>query len=312
MLADCSACDPRNPFPGQVLPSRTAANLHSSFTEIDYKDRDVSVETVMQVLIGHHPPGTPASRRLNSDANSTVLLYLTGHGGDGFLKFHDQTELLATDLAAAIKSMHSARRYKELLLVLDTCQAATLYSELDAIPNWAGIASSKLGQSSYALRSDPGVGAHLVDEFSHYLATYLDRIDVERLVKSKSRDIGGGAAKKNSESRSTGGGPSLEDMISSLRANKMSSEIAIESSKLGRPLHAVKVLDFFGDMTNIDNSEGLVPLRSGNQVKVAGVMKAKNSSGPSNGDVKPRQQEERGEEADNSISLYDMLLQAWP
>lgn len=39
---------------------------------------------------GRHPPGTPASKRLGSGPGSRVLLYLTGHGGDEFLKFHDQ------------------------------------------------------------------------------------------------------------------------------------------------------------------------------------------------------------------------------
>lgn len=42
---------------------------------------------------GRHPPGTPASKRLQSGPASRVLLYLTGHGGDEFLKFHDQVGL---------------------------------------------------------------------------------------------------------------------------------------------------------------------------------------------------------------------------
>ena len=32
----------------------------------------------------------PRSKRLLSDARSNVLVYLTGHGGDEFLKFQDQ------------------------------------------------------------------------------------------------------------------------------------------------------------------------------------------------------------------------------
>ncbi len=40
-----------------------------------------------------------------------MLLYLTGHGGDEFLKFHDQEELLAADLANALLQMHLAGRY---------------------------------------------------------------------------------------------------------------------------------------------------------------------------------------------------------
>ena len=44
---------------------------------------------------GRHLPGTPASKRLRSGRRSRVLLYLTGHGGDEFLKFHDQVQRAA-------------------------------------------------------------------------------------------------------------------------------------------------------------------------------------------------------------------------
>ena len=47
-------------------------------------------------LPGHHAPGTPASKRLRSGPHSNVLLYLTGHGGDEFLKFHDQVRQLSS------------------------------------------------------------------------------------------------------------------------------------------------------------------------------------------------------------------------
>lgn len=39
---------------------------------------------------GHHLPGTPASKRLRSGPSSRVLVFLSGHGGDEFLKFHDE------------------------------------------------------------------------------------------------------------------------------------------------------------------------------------------------------------------------------
>ncbi len=44
---------------------------------------------------GRHPTGTPASKQLASGPTSRVLLYLTGHGGDEFLKFHDQVRSVA-------------------------------------------------------------------------------------------------------------------------------------------------------------------------------------------------------------------------
>jgi phosphatidylinositol glycan class K len=37
-------------------------------------------------------------------------IYLTGHGGDEFLKFQDVTELLAQDLADGLATMAEQRR----------------------------------------------------------------------------------------------------------------------------------------------------------------------------------------------------------
>ena len=50
-------------------------------------------------------------RRLLSDAQSNVLIYLTGHGGDGFLKFQDAEELTNQDLADAIETMWQQKRF---------------------------------------------------------------------------------------------------------------------------------------------------------------------------------------------------------
>lgn len=36
---------------------------------------------------------------------------MTGHGGDEFLKFQDQEEISAFDLADAFASMHTKRRF---------------------------------------------------------------------------------------------------------------------------------------------------------------------------------------------------------
>lgn len=36
----------------------------------------------------------PRSKRLLSDATSNVLVYLAGHGGDDFMKFQDQEEIM--------------------------------------------------------------------------------------------------------------------------------------------------------------------------------------------------------------------------
>jgi phosphatidylinositol glycan class K len=52
---------------------------------------------------------------------------MTGHGGDGFLKFQDAEEVVNKELADAFEQMWQKKRYHELLFIIDTCQAVSMY-----------------------------------------------------------------------------------------------------------------------------------------------------------------------------------------
>jgi glycosylphosphatidylinositol transamidase (GPIT) subunit GPI8 len=81
-------------------------NLYDeSSIEIDYKGDDVTVENFLRVLTGRHDPTTPRNKRLNSNHNSNLFIYISGHGGDQFLKFRDTEILTAQDLAYAIQEL---------------------------------------------------------------------------------------------------------------------------------------------------------------------------------------------------------------
>lgn len=71
----------------------------------------VSVENFMRLMTGRVHPATPRSKRLLSDHQSNILIYLTGHGGDSFLKFQDSEELTNVDLADAIETMYQGNRF---------------------------------------------------------------------------------------------------------------------------------------------------------------------------------------------------------
>jgi len=69
-------------------------------------------------LTGRLPPDTPRSKQLLTDEGSNILIYLTGHGGDGFLKFQDSEEVTSQELADALEQMWQKRRYSNLLCSL--------------------------------------------------------------------------------------------------------------------------------------------------------------------------------------------------
>ena len=110
MLAGDVPCDPRN----EARPSMYASvardvDLFPRDIEVDWRKEEVTIENVLGVLTDRLPDRRVASprKRLRSGARSRLLLYLTGHGGDGFLKFNDAFELGSTELAASVRDARS-------------------------------------------------------------------------------------------------------------------------------------------------------------------------------------------------------------
>lgn len=52
----------------------------------------------------------PRNKRLLTDEHSNVFVYMTGHGGNEFLKFQDTEEISAFDIADAFEQMHQKKR----------------------------------------------------------------------------------------------------------------------------------------------------------------------------------------------------------
>lgn len=164
-LADPCACSAQNVFHGDIFLNANGPNLA---TRVDRAYSRVSPLLVRHTLTGRNG-------LLKSDENSDVVLYMTGHGGDGFLKFHDSDELSAIELARAIEEMKLKKRYRKLLLIVDTCQAASLFQNIMPDSRVVGFASSVVGQNAYATHPDPVVGVALADRFTQALANSFFR-----------------------------------------------------------------------------------------------------------------------------------------
>jgi phosphatidylinositol glycan class K len=132
MLADDAACNPRNHFSGCVFANRGhALDLYGENIEVDYRGYEVTVENFIRLLtgafvlltlfpsllalsiasrIGRVEPSVPRSKRLLTDDRSNIFVYMTGHGGDEFLKFQDSEEISAFDIADAFEQMWQKKR----------------------------------------------------------------------------------------------------------------------------------------------------------------------------------------------------------
>ncbi len=162
-------------FSGQVFNDEgRSTNIFGTRVEIDYRGNEVTAEALMRVLTGRHGPEVPNSKRLLTDANSNVLIYLTGHGGDEFFKFQDAGEISSFDLADAFHGMSQKQRFNEMLVIADTCQANTLYERLHS-PNVVMVGSSARGESSWSKGSNAALGTTMVDRFTDSMLRFFEQ-----------------------------------------------------------------------------------------------------------------------------------------
>ncbi|CAH1453724.1 unnamed protein product [Lactuca virosa] len=140
MLADDMACNSRNKYPAQVFNNENhRLNLYGDNVEVDYRGYEVTVENFLRVLT-------------------------------------DSDELQSHDLADAVKQMKE-KAFKELLIMVDTCQAATLFSQLHS-PDVLAIGSSMKGENLYSHHLDSDVGVSVVDRFTFYTLAFFERLNM--------------------------------------------------------------------------------------------------------------------------------------
>ncbi len=204
MVADDYACNSRNVRPGEVFTDDSGYenNVYTEDIEVDYRGDEVTPANVLKVLLdAHYDSGSssfakdasdddsnsillnlPNSKRLRTDEHSNILFYLTGHGGDEFLKFQDQKEITSMDLQNAFTKMHAMKRYNELLFVVDTCQAGTMFKRFNGLRNIIAVASSMKDENSYAHGTRNDIGLAVSDRFTRFLYEYLKSENAEEIT----------------------------------------------------------------------------------------------------------------------------------
>ncbi|KAF8468784.1 peptidase C13 family-domain-containing protein [Kalaharituber pfeilii] len=228
MLSDDVACNPRNAFPGTVYNNADRAlDLYGDNIEVDYRGYEVTVENFIRLLTDRVAPDTPRSKRLLTDDRSNIFIYMTGHGGNEFLKFQDAEEISAFDLADAFEQMWEKKRYHEMLFMIDTCQANTMYSKFYS-PNIIATGSSELNQSSYSHHGDNDVGVAVIDRYTYYNLEFL-----EKNVQPNSKHT-------------------LKDLFDSYDNDLIKSTPGIRTDLFKRKLDEVLITDFFGNVQNVE------------------------------------------------------------
>ena len=236
MLADDIACNPRNAFPGTVFNNMDQAiDLYGDDVEVDYRGYEVTVENFVRLLTDRWDENHPRSKRLLTDENSNIFIYLTGHGGNEFLKFQDAEEIGSYDLADAFAQMHEKKRYNEIFFMIDTCQANTMYERFYS-PNILAVGSSRIEESSYSHHSDMDVGVAVIDRFTYYTLDFLEKIDKNSMV-------------------------TMDKLFAEYTFENVHSNPGIRTDLFKRDVSTVRLTDFFGNVQEVvvdEVEEGLV------------------------------------------------------
>ncbi|OQO06432.1 hypothetical protein B0A48_08215 [Cryoendolithus antarcticus] len=263
MLPDDMACNPRNSFPGSVFNDKsreldvyddngeTAGQEQMSEgvegmggIEVDYRGTEVTVESLIRLLTDRWPASHPISKRLMTDDRSNILIYMTGHGGNEFLKFQDSEEISSFDLADAFEQMWEKKRYHEMLFMIDTCQANTMYPAFYT-PNIIATGSSAKDQSSYSHHADQDVGVAVVDRWTYFNLDFL-----ETRLNSTSSDV------------------RLGELFDYMTPERVHSDAGVRYDLFPGGEAAARdrrILDFFGNVQGVEVDRDESPEGAGNQ-----------------------------------------------
>lgn len=246
MVADDMACNPRNPRPATVFNNANQnINVYGDDVEVDYRGYEVTVENLVRLLTGRLPPSTPRSKRLLTDEGSNILVYMTGHGGDGFLKFQDSEEITNVELADAFQQMWVKRRYNEIFFMIDTCQAASMFQKFYS-PNILSVASSLVGEDSLSHHVDPAIGVYIIDRYTYYALEFLERV--------------------SPDSKKTMG-----EFLTVCPKRVCISTVGTRTDLFRRDPNKVPILDFFGSVRRVEVSSNSVNISSQGLEGVSGL-----------------------------------------
>jgi glycosylphosphatidylinositol transamidase (GPIT) subunit GPI8 len=217
---------------------------------------------------------------------------MTGHGGSEFLKFQDSEEISSWDLADAFSQMREKKRYNEMLFMIDTCQANTLYRQFYA-PGVIATGSSEEDESSYSHHADNDVGVAVIDRWTYYVLEFL-----ETQVTGPTSD------------------KTLGDLFDSYDVGKIHSNPGVRwdlfpgGEQAGR---SRRVVDFFGNVQNVEvqgNQTGVESLKGdleglkrlvqdyqafaaaqeSNKTEMSDVVQRRNLEAVSSGKIQQKQQ----------------------
>ena len=184
-MAEYHACESRNTYPGEIVLSEVGIIIRTCQENIDinFQESDFHNYQLLDIFRGRKLNQFNGFRQLNSDKNSRIVVIITSHGGENFIKVRNFLVVLTDELNRTLNEMYIKGKYKEIIIVLDTCEGYTLYNHVN-IPNIYFISSSTLGQKSQSYSYDENLMGPTVDKFHFLMYNMLTDIHKKKLYNT--------------------------------------------------------------------------------------------------------------------------------
>lgn len=167
--------DKKNTKPGEVFHTPGTEEVRKQ-ADPDYIGEQVNKQMLMDVLSGTGI--NQDNPLLQSNENSTVLVYLSSHGAPGGdLIFGDGGERVsAQDFSSLIDKMAGEKKFKRMLVVLESCFSGAIAANVTT-PGVVVMSAAAPDETSKSAIFDSELSSWLSDEFTAELVSLLHTSD---------------------------------------------------------------------------------------------------------------------------------------
>lgn len=196
-MSEYHACESRNAYPGEIVLSEYGDKIRTCQENIDlsFQESDFHNYQLLDILRGRRLSQYNGFRQLNSNKNSKIIIIITSHGGENFIKVRNYLVVLSDELNRTLNEMYIKGKYKELLFVLDTCEGYSLYDHVK-VPNIYFLSSSATGQKASSYSYDENLMGPTVDKFHFLLYNTLKKIHEDKSYNTTIDELFGGIKEK--------------------------------------------------------------------------------------------------------------------
>jgi legumain len=179
MMYDDIAQNSQNPTKGIIINHPNGQDVYKGVPH-DYIGKDVTPKNFINVLLGNKEAmnGVGSGKVLESGPDDNVFIYYTDHGAVGLVAFPTGV-LYAKDLNDTITKMYTEKKYKEMVVYIESCESGSMVEGL--LPNNINVYSttaSNAEESSYACYYDDKRGTYLGDVYS---VVWMEDSDAEKI-----------------------------------------------------------------------------------------------------------------------------------